>query len=94
MTELCRCGHALDHRNKRCSHPVMVEDEGRPVEKMCECPSGIRTDVFLVAQMGQLIRQQQMTLAALSDLFGVLLVAHDLEVTEQGQIRRTVKLTL
>jgi hypothetical protein len=58
MPELCgRCGHSLDHIRKPCNHQ---SNEGKP----CECPWGIRTDVFIALQLSDLLKLTQAQLSA------------------------------
>lgn len=87
-TELCgRCGCVLrGHNGRPCTQTINGEK--------CQCPSGVRTDVFLCGQIGTLIRMHKQLIDQNNDLFTLLCFVHGVEIGPNGEIKKKVQLTL
>lgn len=82
-----RCGHVLDHKDKPCGHTrtiltQLTEDaEPQLTEVPCRCGEGILADVLICRQNGEIIN-------TLHRIQGLLMFAHGIEVSEQGDMRK------
>ena len=87
MVELCRCNHANDHRGKPCNHDLADGTK-------CPCKVGVRVDVYMSAQLGQINMRLAQIDTSLQTLVRIFLTVTDYEITEEGVLRKKTSLVL